>query len=74
MTIVFDLSLLKELASSYTLGLLAAVWLLYRENGRLRRQNEDLYEKLIRYLELKNAEDRAELTRPYPGPSAGPPN
>lgn len=53
---MFDMNLLRELATSYTLGLLAAAWLLYRENRRLRLQNEKLYEKLIRYLELRVAE------------------
>ena len=53
---MFDLVLLKELAASYTLGLLVAAWLLYRENRRLRLQNEALYEKLIHYLELRVAE------------------
>ena len=60
---MFDLNLLRELATSYPLFLLVVVWMLYRENSRLRRQNENLYEKLIRYLELKNAEDRAGLDR-----------
>lgn len=53
---MFDMELLRELAKSYTLGLLLVAWVLYREVRRLRSQNEELYEKLIHYLELRIAE------------------
>lgn len=53
---MFDMNLLRELATNFPLALLAAVWLLYRENRRLRLQNEDLYEKMIHYLELRIVE------------------
>lgn len=71
---MFDLNFLRELATSYTLFLIVAVIVLWRWNVRISRQKDELNERLIRILELKNAEDRAELHRQYPGAPPGPPN
>ena len=48
----------KILSSEVALPMVIALGVLWlvRELNRLRRQNEALYEKLIRYLELRVAE------------------